>query len=417
MNDNNDDIREEAIAQLSEQHGVDEDQLEAELEELLSEEQEKGVDDPVRRAIRRLSLEYKGSQMGSYREMKGVVLGFSDPINTSARQIERAEKYVSEKGPGAARKRGLVRPVPEDKELPEWAATITVEVDGEERPAAVVDANENSPTQGEILPREDYIRYAHGAVRRGDEYVMFSGVLDADGGVPPEPPLFEAVEFEASISGDGDGENVSLRFRGGEPFRPVDGPSGAEVFEQVVEPVGLEKVDADEYGRDDLIVTKGSVSYMELAPGEDQSRRLTVVDPFDFGSEGGVTVWLPDHHEVNYAEQSDVYVVGRVSPSSSPEYRDSINAVGVLVDPAFKVDRDQVDSFSGDEDADESGSGGDWDGDPGESGADGDDGGEDDRPAEEAAAVAGGAATDGGDGDDEEHGDFETDEADQEWNW
>lgn len=415
MSDNND-IRTEAVESLSEQHGVPEDQLKEELEGFIAEEKEKGVEDPVRRGVRRLSLKHKGSSMGNYQEMRGAVLGFSDPINTSAKQIRNAKNYTQKKGPKAARKRGLIRPVPDGKDIPEWAATFEVTVEGQDREVAVIDSNSNSPTHGEIVPQEDYIRYAHGTVKRGEDYVFFSGVLDADDGVPPEPPLFEAAEFEASVSGNGDGENVQLRFRSADPFRQVDGPSGVDALEATVGTTELDDANTDNFDQDDLVVTKGSVSYMELAPGEDQSRRLTIVDPFDFSSDGGVTVWLPDHHDVNYADQSDVFVVGRVSPSNDPDYRDSINAVGVLPDPAFTVERDQVDPFDeGDDDSSEA----EDDEALAAEAAEDDDPDDDERPADEAAAVAGGATTDGGKAEpaDDEHGDFETDEQDEEWSW
>lgn len=349
----------EAIKQISAAHNADEDELTEEFTELLDEEQEKGVSDPVKRALRRLSLSRKGGQTQDAETLRGFVLGASDAINTTASKINNAKKYVAQNGPAKAAKQGLIKKVP-GGDLPDELASITVTPDGGEAEVyAVLDPNDNSPTSGEILPEEDYIRYVHGAVWRApdDGPHWFSGVLDADeDGVKPEvPTVNEPVRFDAVWVGDSDQNNtIRLRFRDDDPFDPIEefgGPSVIELLEDegALGHVSLAEAHTEDYGRNDIFATHGSVTYMELNPDEGQSRRLSIVDPFAYGDDLERTVWLPDHVDVNFAEESDVYVVGQPSPGNEG-YPDSIEALGVVPHPDYVVDRSGVESMGGDED-------------------------------------------------------------------
>lgn len=351
------DEAQEAIKQLSNQHNADPDDLEQEFVEYLEEEKEKGVSNPAKRALRRLSLAQKGGQMQSAEQLRGFVLGASDPINTSRSAINRAKEYIKNSGVERAVQQGLVKKVPSG-DLPPQLASVTVTQEGEEEVYAVLDSNSNSPTSGEVLPAEDYIRYVYGAVWRSadDGPHWFSGVLNAEdnGDKPRVPPKNEPVTFSAVWVGDSDQNNtVRLRFRDTEPFETADewgGPSVTELLEDddLLGHDALEDTTADRYDRNDVLATYGSVTYMELAPDGDQSRRLSIVDPFAFGSDLSRTVWLPDHVDVNFAEESDIYVIAQVSPSSNDEYPDSLEALGVFVHPDYRVDRSGVESMGDD---------------------------------------------------------------------
>jgi hypothetical protein len=347
----------QAIKQLSSQHGEDPDDLRQQYTELLEEEADKGVSDPGKRALRRLSLNWKGGQMQSAEQLRGYVLGASDPINTSRSAINRAKNYIEKQGAETAAQKGLVKKVPSGNLPPELAGVTVTRDNGQKEAYAVLDTNQNSPTAGEVLPAEDWIRYAHGAVWRSadDGPHWFSGVLNADdhGHKPRVPPTHEPVSFEAVWVGDSDQNNtIRLRFRDTEPFEPIEQFGGPGVLELLEDDghlghVPLEQADADRYDRNDVVATYGSVTYMELAPDGDQSRRLAVVDPFAFGSDLSRTVWLPDHTDVDFAEESDIYVVGQVSPSQN-EYPDSIEALGVYPHPDYRVDRSGVQPMDSD---------------------------------------------------------------------
>ena len=346
-----------AAEQISNNHGVPESDVVEEYQKYRAEEADKGVSDPEKRALRRLGISYKGSQTQGASQLMGYVLGATDPINTSRSDIRNAKQYISNHGPDKAVERGMVKRVPNG--VPDGMASVTVTgPNGDETHYAVIDTNNNSPTSGEVLPEEDYIRYVYGAAWRSPEDGphLFSGVLSADdpGEEPPAPETGEPVEFPAVWVGDSNNSNtVRLRFRSPDPFSPTDafgGPDPIETLEDMS--VELAEADSDNYGRNDVVVTYGSVDYMELAPGGDQSRRLSLIDPFTFGDDLQRTVWVPDHEEVNFAGESDVYVVGQVSPSNN-EYPDSIEAVGVVPHPDYVVDRSGIESM-----ADDGGNGG-----------------------------------------------------------
>jgi hypothetical protein len=352
---------EEAIKQLSSRHNKGEPELREQYTDLVDEEREKGVSNPKERALRRLSLEYKGSSMAEEEMVRGYVFGVSDPINTTNSAINRAKNYIEKRGPQAAVKQGLVKRVPSG-DLPSELASISVTQDGETEVYAVLDPNDNSPTSGEVLPAEDYIRYAYGVVWRApdDGPHLFSGVINGEdpSDVPKIPPKGEPVKFEAVWVGESDQNNtIRLRFRGSDPFEvddQFDGPGLMDLFEDddLLGFTPLDEADSDNFDRNDVVVTHGAVDYMELSPDGDQSRRLSVLDPFAFDSDLTRTVWMPEHTTVDFAEDSDVYVIGQVSPSNN-EYPDSIDAVGVIPDPQYKIDRPDTESMGDDGDEQE----------------------------------------------------------------
>lgn len=349
------------IEQLAQTHNEDAEELKAKHAELVDEEADKGVDDPGRRALRRLSLEVKGagsSSAGDSEEMMGVVYGASEPINTTDSSVRRAKEFINNSGVERAVDMGLVKVVPDGTDT-DGIATLKINPDDRDPfHVAVLDDNDSSPTAGEVLPAEDYIRYVYGVVFRSpdSEPQWFTTLFDGDGAadVPETPPLHEPVKFEASWVGESDRNNtIRLRFPDETAFETVDGgPDPVELLEDGDDGVGhtaLAEADADDFGRNDIVATYGSVTYMELAPPEGQNRRLSLVDPFDFGSDLERTVWLPDHVDVNFAEESDVYVIGQVSMSSN-DYPDSVEAVGVLPHPDYVVDRQGIDPMADDGD-------------------------------------------------------------------
>ena len=347
----------EAINSIAQNHDEDREDVKSRYEELLEDEESKGVSNPGRRALRRLGLDYKGasSSASSAEQLKGYVLGATDPINTSASAVRRARNYVEKYGPQQAVDRGMIKSAPSGG-LPAGLASLTVKTgDGGEAEYAIIDTNSNSPTSGEILPEEDYIRYVYGAVWRGadDGPHLFSGVLsNEDGTEPPRPPVGDAASFAASWVGESDRNNtIRLNFDGDEPFETIDdfgGPSLVELLEDdsLVGHDPLDEADAAKYDRNDVVVTYGSVTYMELAPEGDQSRRLSLVDPFAFDDDLERTVWLADHVEVGFAEESDVFVIGQVSKSNN-EYPDSVEAVGVVPHPDYTVEPQPVEPMGG----------------------------------------------------------------------
>ena len=360
----------EAIQQLAETTGRDEQELEDDFERLKAEEDEKGVSNPAKRAIRRLSLEVKGAGGGpaETEEMIGVVYGASGPINTSQSAIRRAKQFINKSGAKKAAELGLVKRVPDDADTGAAATLSITPQDGEPYEVAVLDDNDSSPTSGEVLPAEDYIRYVYGAVFRspGEEPRWFSAVLDGDGPAdePTVPPTHTPVKFSASWVGESDRNNtIRLRFPDEDAFEVVDdGPDPVSLIDEggQLERTPLADADADHFDRNDVFATYGTVTYMELAPDKGQSRRLSLMDPFDFESDLERTVWLPDHAEVNFAEDSDVFVIGQASESNN-DYPDSIEAVGVLPHPDYVIDRSGVEPMAeqgGDQPAGGDGSGG-----------------------------------------------------------
>lgn len=353
------DISEDArqtIEHISDAYGTPEGKLLDRMTEYIADFDDMGVSDPERRALRKLALDEKGGAMGSVEDLRGMVLGAGDPADTAAKQVARTTQYIKKRGLEAAAKQGMVR-----KASQEVDGLSTIKVDGQ--PYFVLDTHSNSPTQGEVLPEQDWVRYIQGAVWRGEDGpYLFEGPLNAEDPteVPPVPPLFVPVEFRATYREDEETGTVRLSFREGPDFEPVE---DADIpAQKVLESLGVvplaevaEYSDRPDFDQNELVVTKGSVTYMDLSPDGDQSRRLTIVDPFDFDNDPRVTVWLPEHHEVNYGEQSDVYVLGNVSPSSSDEYDDSVNARGVWVDPDYRVERGAVGSLSADEAREEPG--------------------------------------------------------------
>jgi hypothetical protein len=345
----------EAIQQLAETTGRDEQELEDDFERLKAEEDEKGVSNPAKRALRRLSLEVKGTGGGSAdsEEMVGIVYGASDPINTSQSAIRRAKQFINKSGVQQAIDLGLVKKVPGGADTGNAATLSITPADGDPFEVAVLDDNDSSPTSGEVLPSEDYIRYVYGAVFRspGDEPKWFSAVMDGDdpADVPEVPPTNEPVKFAATWIGESDRNNtIRLRFPDEDAFETVEeGPDPVALLDDggQLGHTPLSEADADRYDRNDVFATYGSVTYMELAPDPGQSRRLSLVDPFDFQSDLERTVWLPDHVEINFAEDSDVFVIGQASESNN-DYPDSVEAVGVLPHPDYVVDRSNIEEMA-----------------------------------------------------------------------
>ena len=354
--DNIDKAAKEAIVQIVEQNGADRAKVTEEYLGFLSEEKDKGVSNPQRRALRRLGLSYKGYARSNAEHMQGYVIGVTDAINTSRSPKNDAKDYVRNHGPDAAVERGLIKPVP-DTQPTDGLAVLKVTADGQERTYAVLDTKENSPTHGEVLASEDFIRYAYGLAWRSptDGPHLFSGVIAAsNAGVKPEVPALGApMSFDATWVGDSNINNtVRLRFKNDRPFVPDDsfgGPGLIDTLEKYAVP--LDHADAKNYGRNDVVITYGTVNYMNLAPEGNNSRRLAVVDPFDFGGELSRTVWVPDHANIDFAEESDVYVACTISKSNN-EYPDSLEAVGIIPHPEFTIRRPELDSMSDDDDDD-----------------------------------------------------------------
>lgn len=371
-----------AIQELSDAFGTPEGELRKKFEQYREGFADKDVSDPDQRALRRLSLDEKGGSRSSSRGFRGVVLGAGDPYDTTQKKIQRARNFIEKRGPQEASKHGLVKKA--DGEPKPGLASITLTNDeGDELHLYVLEANENSPNHGEVLPEEDWIRFVYGYVLDDGEWYPFETILNGEDMEPPAvPPTHVPVEFQGSVSSSsGDSNTTSIRVDGAGDFEPVEtGFSFEDLLGDAIPVLDLEDVDADEYGRDDLVATQGAVTYMELSPGEDQNRRVVITDPYAFSSDKQVTCFVPDHVEIDFQEEADVYVFGNVSPPSSEEYDESINAVGLYADPEAVVDM-EIESFAdGDfavDEADEPESGeseAEGDSEPDEPKGDGDDG-------------------------------------------
>lgn len=348
------DETENNIGKISEAYDVPEDDLRERLAELIDELDGRGFNNPERRAVRKLALEHKGGSMGTTERLRGVVLGAGDAADTTAKRVGEVKNYIRKRGPEEAAKQGFIKKA---SEPPEGLATVVV--DGQ--PYYVLDSQSNSPTQGEVLPAQDYVRYIQGAVWRGDEGpYLFEGPINAEDPreVPEVPPKFVPLEFDARFREDEKTGEVRLYFDEGADFEVKE---DADIpIERVFESIGLaplsevaEYSERPDYDRNELVATKGSVTYMDLAPDGDMSRRLTIVDPFDFENDPRVTVWLPDHVDIDFAEESEVFVLGNVTASKNDQYDDSVQARGVWADPEYRVDRAAVGSLGADEADDE----------------------------------------------------------------
>jgi hypothetical protein len=113
----------------------------------------------------------------------------------------------------------------------------------------------------------------------------------------------------------------------------------------------------DEQDKDSqrFCITEGDVTALFLEPNKSGSRRL-VIDDIDLGFgddddelERGVTVWVPQHVDIDFGEESRIIVAGRVGRSRSRdeitgEYGDEydgqiqIGATGLWAIPEYKVE-------------------------------------------------------------------------------
>lgn len=416
------------IEELHEAYGVPVEKLRGEYTRRLGEWEEQDVSSPEDRALQGLSMWAKGSDMSGREETTAVLLGTTDPIDTTRKKCREARDAVDRLGRGEAAKDGYVRPV--SGEIPDNVSTITV--DGDEM--AVLDANENSPTHGEVVPWQEYIRVVAGVAWRTDAEAgdrdpkLFSAVVEGRGADrPPEPPVRHRVRCEARWRNE-DERTAKLGLDGAEPFEVVSDDEVAGRFLADSErPKALEVpgVDADLFGPNELVLVRGAVDYMQLDPDNGNNRRLSIRQPIG-ADDTEITVWLEDAQRIDFNEMATVWAIGTVSPPSSPEYPPSVEANGVVPHPDYKLEMEEVQSFSepdGEAGADsESDPGPDPDPDPApEAPPDPAQDGEPSSPPADTVVdpdpgpdTEDPATTDGGR---EPDGPFETTEADREWEW
>lgn len=404
---------EQVLEKLSDEHNLPLDDVKEIFEEKLEECEDAGLkgDSAKERAVKRTWSAFRRRSQSSSIGVQGVILGAGDRYDSVSNSRQNAiEAYTS--NPQRAIKDGEVAVAAP----PDSASNLTgngVEVVTEKNGWAIIAKSSNQAIQqydfaergsdqtddgeaevdppfrvypldtretfndgssndryGMPTPQHMWRRRAvgvfvtdqHDEARRGQ--ITLRGAQSA-----PNPPLHQAVQFEARVNESDDGNMLYINSTSDTEFHP-----DPELEDKMPDPdILLTKDDYFPQGvwRHDLgslyefleeqqgartVVCKGDVIRLDMEQSGNNTYRMVIGDMSWAGGdlqEFEATVWIPAWQEqyIDFAQESEVYVLGRArlqdaydpqaGERTSEEQEVVMNAQGIYADPATKVPREE----------------------------------------------------------------------------
>lgn len=163
------------------------------------------------------------------------------------------------------------------------------------------------------------------------------------------PPLFHKVKFDALIGNEKD----SVLAMDDTEFEVLGEIEDESVIEKYVGVTPLSEIkdfildNEDQF--DPVIVTEGIVASLRLEPFETGTRVMNLetedLDPEMCGDYPGVSCWIPEHIDINFAENSWITVIGRPRLSGGEP---QIQVHGIYTDPDLIIPRKETSKISTD---------------------------------------------------------------------
>jgi len=335
----------EYIKKWAEKLSMNAGQIEKEFDSILANEKEihtnLSEEQQQQRALQRLALTYKKQLRSPAVGFEGIIIGAGDCIDIVAKR-KREAIALYESDPQTAIGNGTVNEegVPLDTRAT-WAS------------------GKPNPGFGKPLPENNFLRTIYGVAKKTnseDEPKMFQMTLNGLAAESENFPIFKGVRFMA-INKSQEGSD-SLLLNASQFTKIVeDDDLKLEVSKDLIDNwVGITKiselesyhaVNSEDYNR--LVVVEGDVSALNLEPTAFGSRIMNIEDAEasleDLDSKG-VTCWLPERINVDFAEGSKVLVIGRTGQGKKKDENGNmteelgdvtVNAFGVFAIPEFKI--------------------------------------------------------------------------------
>jgi hypothetical protein len=218
-----------------------------------------------------------------------------------------------------------------------------------------------NPGFGKLLPENSWIRTIHGIALKSStegEPKFFTMTLNGDVAANDDIPMYTPVTFRAIDKSTEGATQLTLNASTYTRFDKSDKklPSATELISQYCSDMILDiskleeyhKANKNDYNR--LVIIRGDVSILALEPNSIGNRRLTLEseNAFEDLDAIGTTCWIPEHINLDFAENSKVIVIGSTSQgfkyengAKTEELGDvMINAYGVHAIPEYKVQID-----------------------------------------------------------------------------
>lgn len=320
------------LRNIVERLGKPKEEISAELQELVREEEAKGQTGDVakERAIRRLLLKYKRELMSPARWFEGIVIGDTGPVDVFA-SIRRTALDLFAKNPQQAINLG-------------W-----VNAQGQPLDRRPTIAGRPNPNFGQPLPENAIIRVLYGAYTSENGWSPFRLMLGQR--FPPDfdVPLYKPVKFRANIARVQDGQILALMGASVTRFEPtnIDNLNITKVIDDAYSKfkVPLSQIVAWHAQRKDLkiaqrlLLTEGDVVEFR----ETNISNIVVVT--DEGVEQDVAVFVPKNIVIDFGRDSRVLILGRTAPARRFDAATgqrietggvNINALGVYAIPEYR---------------------------------------------------------------------------------
>jgi len=335
------------IESWSEKLSISEQDIEKEYQGLLAEEKQihpqlKEEEHKIN-ALQRLAMSYKKQLRSPAVGFEGMIIAVGDVVDTVQRQKQEARTLY--------------------KENPQKAITNSV-TDEDGTPLDTrKEWSEGRPNRnyGKPLPEHNYLRTAFGvALKKNIENSVKFFILNLSGEVAnTEVPIFQPVQFRAIDRTPPELGEEEYRLNSS-TFTNfiIDESLNLPPLKQLLDTycgnskVTIDNLDAyhianeKDYSR--LAIVEGDVTTLILEPTSVGSRRMIIDDEkgmFDMDSPG-VTCWVPERINIDFAEQSKVIVLGRTSQGKKLDEQGNqtdepgdvmLNVYGLYAIPEYKI--------------------------------------------------------------------------------
>ena len=337
--------KDESLAKFAEKLNVPLETIQTDFNNLVKEEGEihpdQSDDDKNDRALRRLSLEYKKQLKSPAVGFEGMIIGVSDTFDMVRKARAEATVTFNEDPKGAI------------------LAGITDEAGTPLDTRPTWSTGRENPGFGKPLPEHSYISNIMGIGTKvnGSPKIFKMAIKDDLAENSGSIPMFKPIKFRA-IDKSEEGDTIySLNVSSVTKFNEdssISVPAPTEAIKKFCADTIVDMSKLQEYhdaNKDDfnrIVIIEGDVSALVMEPTATGSRRLIIEDAneeiVDLDSQG-TTCWVPKNVNIDFAEQSRVYVIGRTAQGK--QYVDGkateedgdimMNVFGVYAIPEYKI--------------------------------------------------------------------------------
>ena len=339
----------EYLKKFSEKLSIPIEEVESEYNKLLEEEKlihkDLDLDNQKQRALQRLALTYKKQLRSPAVGFEGIVIGISDCVDIIARQ-KREAKELYKLDPHTAISEGVTdeegSPLDTRKE---WAT------------------GRKNPSYGKVLPENNYMRSIFGIAVKSkakDKPKFFSITINGSKATDDNISVFTPMRFMAidkTLPDNAKNEynlNASTftNFTADEKlilpdYRELLASCCNDMFIDLKKLNEYHDATKDNFNR--LVVVEGDVSSLRLEPTGFGSRVMVIEDiksSLEDLDVKGLTCWIPERTDIDFAEGSKVIVIGRTAQGKKKDDLGNIteelgdvtlNVFGLYAIPEYKV--------------------------------------------------------------------------------